>query len=282
MTIKEALYRGIYKLKDAKIEQPILKARLLMQCTLERPREYIVIYDKKEITKQQEEEYIKNIEKLIHGIPLQHITHSQEFMKMNFFVNENVLIPRPDTEVLVEEIIAITKRLNTPLILDLGTGSGAIAISIAKYAPNAKLYASDISDKALKVAKKNAIGNKVYGKITFIKSDWFKNMPKMKFDIIVSNPPYIKRDEIKKLSKEVQNEPNIALNGGIDGLKYYREIISKAYDYLKYNGYLCLKIGYDQKEDVIEIIENANRYTNTYSKKDLFENDRIVVTRVSD
>lgn len=282
MIIKEALNRGIYKLKDAKIEQPILKARLLMQHTLERPREYIIIYDRKELSKKQEEEYFENVEKLINGIPLQHITHSQEFMKMNFFVNENVLIPRPDTEVLVEEIIAITKRLNTPLILDLGTGSGAIAISIAKYAPNAKLYASDISDKALKVAKKNAIGNKVYDKITFIKSDWFKNMPKMKFDIIVSNPPYIKRDEIKKLSKEVQNEPNIALNGGIDGLKYYREIISKAYDYLKYNGYLCLEIGYDQKEDVIEIIENANRYTNTYSKKDLFENDRIIVTRVSD
>lgn len=282
MTIKETLNRAVYKLKDAKIEQPILKARILMQYTLNKPREYIIIYDNRKLTKKQEEEYMQNVDKLANGIPLQHITHSQEFMKMNFFVNEDVLIPRPDTEVLVEEVITIIKRLNRPNVLDLCTGSGAIAISLAKYTSNAKLYATDISTKALDIAKKNAIANGVEKRIKFIQSDLFQNIPKMKFDIIVSNPPYIKKHDIEALDKEVQKEPTIALDGGIDGLKFYRYITNQAYDYLKYNGYLCFEIGYDQKEDVTQIIENENRYTNTYSKKDLYDNDRIIVTRVGD
>ena len=203
-------------------------------------------------------------------------------MKMNFFVNEDVLIPRPDTEILVEEVINITKRLTRPRVLDLCTGSGAIAISIAKYAQNAILYASDISTNAIEIAKKNAKTNNVINRIEFIESNLFDSIPKMKFDIIVSNPPYIKRDEISKLDQEVQNEPNIALDGGIDGLDFYRIISSKAYDYLKYNGYLCMEIGFDQKESVIDILDYENRYSNTYSKKDLYGNDRIIVTRVGD
>ena len=182
MTIREALRKAVYKLKDAKIEKPILKARILLQYTLKKPRKYLIIYDQKKLSKNQEEKYQENIEKLIKGIPLQHITHSQEFMKMDFYVNEDVLIPRPDTEILVEEVIKITKRLNRPNVLDLCTGSGAIAVSVAKYAPNAQVYASDISSKALDVAKKNAKLNKV--KINFIESNLFKNMPKIKFDII--------------------------------------------------------------------------------------------------
>lgn len=203
-------------------------------------------------------------------------------MKMNFFVNEDVLIPRPDTEVLVEEVIEITKRLTRPKVLDLCTGSGAIAISIAKYAKNAIVYASDISKNALEVARKNAKINSTEDKIEFIESDLFENIPKMKFDIIVSNPPYIKKDEISKLEKEVQKEPNIALDGGVDGLNFYRKIANKAYDYLKYNGYLCMEIGYNQKESVIDILNYENRYSGTYSKKDLYGNDRIIVTREGD
>ena len=282
MTIKELLNRAVYKLKDAKIEQPILKARILMQYTLNKPREYLVIYDNKELTKLQEKLYIQNIERLIAGVPLQHITQSQEFMKMNFFVNEDVLIPRPDTEVLVEEVIEITKRLTRPKILDLCTGSGAIAISIAKYAKNALLFASDISENAIEVAKKNAKINKVEDRIEFLHSDLFNNIPKTKFDIIVTNPPYIKRAEISKLDIEVQNEPKVALDGGIDGLDFYRKIASKAYDYIKYNGYLCMEIGYDQKEYVLDILDYEKRYSDTYCKKDLYDNDRIIVTRVGD
>ena len=282
MRLKDLLNRAVYKLKSAKIEQPILKARMLMQYTLNKPREYLIIYDQKEITKEQEKEYMKNVEKLISGVPIQHITHSQEFMKLNFFVNEDVLIPRADTEILVEEVLDITKRLTRPDILDLCTGSGVIAISIAKYAQNANLYASDISKKALKIAKKNAESNGVYDRIQFIESDLFKNIPKMKFDIIVTNPPYIRTGDIKSLQKEVQNEPKIALDGGIDGYDFYRKIASKAYDFLKYNGYLCMEIGYDQKEFVMDILDYEKRYSKTYSKKDLYDKDRIIVTRVGD
>ena len=203
-------------------------------------------------------------------------------MKMNFFVNEDVLIPRPDTEVLVEEVIEITKRLTRPRILDLCTGSGAIAISVAKYAQNADLFASDISKNAIQVAKKNARTNGVQDRIEFIESDLFENIPKMKFDIIVTNPPYIKRKEISKLDKEVQQEPKMALDGGIDGLDFYRRISNNAYEYLKYNGYLCMEIGYDQKDFVLNILDCEKRYSDTYSKKDLYGNDRIIVTRVGD
>lgn len=201
---------------------------------------------------------------------------------MNFLVNEDVLIPRPDTEILVEEVIEITKRLTRPKILDLCTGSGSIAISVAKYAPNAIMYATDISTNAIEIAKKNAKINNVENRIEFIESDLFEDIPKMKFDIIVTNPPYIKRDEISKLDLEVQNEPQIALDGGIDGLDFYRKISSKAYDYLKYNGYLCMEIGYDQKELVLDILNYENRYSSTYCKKDLYGNDRIIITRVGD
>lgn len=280
--LKELLNRAVYKLKNAGIEQPILKARILMQYTIKQPREYLIIYDQKEITKKQEKEYMQNVEKLIKGTPIQHITKAQEFMKLNFFVNEDVLIPRPDTEVLVEEVLSIIKRLTRPRVLDLCTGSGAIAISIAKYAKNAVLYASDISKEALKVAKDNAKNNNVEDRIQFIESDLFNDIPKMKFDIIVTNPPYIRTGDISKLQKEVQKEPKIALDGGIDGYDFYRKISNKAYEYLKYNGYLCMEIGYDQKEFVMDILKYENRYSKTYSKKDLFDNDRIIVTRVGD
>ena len=280
MTIRETLNKGMIMLKSNHIETPKLKARLLLQYVLKRPRQYLIVYDNEQITKKQQWEYFVNIEKLSQGIPLQHITHSQEFMKMNFYVNENVLIPRPDTEILVEEVIKIANKFENPKILDLCTGSGAIGISIAKYVKNSKIYATDVSGKALEVAKINAKNIGVEEKIEFIKSDLFENMGKIKFDIIVSNPPYIKNGDIDYLSEEVQKEPKLALEGGIDGLEFYRKIAKQAIDYLKLGSYLCLEIGYDQKIDVIEIIENENKYVDTYSKKDLYGNDRIIITRV--
>ena len=169
---------------------------------------------------------------------------------------------------------------NAKKILDLCTGSGAIAVSLAKYLPQAEITAIDISNEALKIAKKNAISNNVENQITFISSDMFTNLNEEKFDIIVSNPPYIKTNVIKNLDIQVQNEPYIALDGGKDGLDFYKKIINESYQYLKYNGYLCLEIGFDQKIDVIELIENTESFTGTYSKKDLFDNDRIIVTRL--
>ena len=280
MTIKQLLTKGMIMLKSNQIESPKLKARLLLQHILDLKREQIIIYDNKEVTQEQEKAYMKNIANIIKGIPLQHITNTQEFMKMNFYVNSDVLIPRPDTEVLVEEVIKLGKEKRNPSILDLCTGSGAIAVSIAKYLPNAKIYASDISKKALEVAKINAKNNDVADRIEFINSDVFEKMQGMKFDIIVSNPPYIKTSVIKNLDHEVQEEPVIALDGGKDGLKFYRQIVEEAYSHLKYESYLCFEIGYDQKEEVMQIIEDAKVYSGTYSKKDLYGNDRIIVTKV--
>ena len=175
----------------------------------------------------------------------------------------------------------ISKKINAKKILDLCTGSGAIAISLAKYIENSEITAVDISKKALEIARTNAKNNDVENQITFVESDLFKNLKEDKYDVIVSNPPYIKREVIKKLNKDVQKEPIIALDGGYDGLDFYRKIINESEKYLKFNGYLCFEISYDQKEDVIGIIKNKERYINTYSKKDLYGNDRIIITKLS-
>ena len=278
MTIKQAITKGMIMLKSNNIESPKLKARLLLQYVLDKPRQYIIVYDNKEIDKQQQWQYFVNIEKLTKGVPLQHITHRQEFMKMDFFVNEDVLIPRPDTEILVEEVIKIAQKYNSPKILDLCTGSGAIAISIKKFVPNADVTAVDISEKALEVAQKNA--KRLDAEINFVKSDLFDKLENKKYDIIVSNPPYIRKDEIKKLSEEVQKEPKIALDGGEDGLDFYRIITEESINYLKTGSFLCFEIGYNQKNDVIKIIEDEQNYKNTYCKKDLYGNDRIIITQV--
>ena len=279
MTIKQTLAKGTIILKSNDIDSPKLKARLLLQYVLKKTRQYLIVYDNEEVGKKEQWEYFVNIDKLTKGVPLQHITHTQEFMKMDFYVDEHVLIPRPDTEILVEEVINIAKKMDKPKILDLCTGSGAIAISIAKNVPNAEVYAIDISEKALNVASKNA--QRLETKVKFIKSDLFKNLKNMKFDIIVSNPPYIKKEDIQYLSEDVKKEPQIALDGGYDGLDFYRKISKQAIDYFKFGSFLCFEIGYDQKEDVTEIIEKLEHYKGTYCKKDLCGNDRIIITQVS-
>ena len=280
MTISELIKKGMIELKNGNIEEPKLKARLLMQYVLNKSRQYVIVNDREELDNIKEKQYMEEIKILKKGVPIEHITHQKEFMKLSFFVDKNVLIPRQDTEILVEEVINIAKKNNAKKILDLCTGSGAIAVSLAKYLPQAEITAIDISNEALKIAKKNAISNNVENQITFISSDMFTNLNEEKFDIIVSNPPYIKTNVIKNLDIQVQNEPYIALDGGKDGLDFYKKIINESYQYLKYNGYLCLEIGFDQKIDVIELIENTESFMGTYSKKDLFDNDRIIVTRL--
>ena len=280
MTIKEALEKGTVMLKGENLDSPKLKARVLMQDVLAKPRQYLLVHDNEEINEEILKKYFNNVLKVKQGTPIEHITHVKEFMKMNFFVDENVLIPRQDTEILVEEVIKIANKNNSIKILDLCTGSGAIAVSLAKYIENSEITAVDISEKALGIAKRNAKINKVENKITFVKSDLFNNLANNKFDIIVSNPPYIKKQTIKTLEKQVQKEPLIALDGGEDGLDFYKKIIKNAYIFLKYNGYLCFEIGYDQKQEVIDLIVKEEKYINTYSKKDLYDNDRIVITKV--
>ena len=279
MTIKEAINQAVIMLKNENIDAPKNKARMLLEATLKKSKEYLIIYDNKEITPQEREVYIKNVKKHILGEPIQYITGKQEFMKLNFFVTKDVLIPRQDTEILVEEVIRLAKNIENPMILDLCTGSGAIAVSLAKYIKNVKIYATDISSKAIEIAKKNAEFNGVKNNIDFIESDLFNKIKNLKFDIIVSNPPYIETDEIVKLPKDVQNEPREALDGGKDGLLFYRKISEQALEYLNTQGYLCFEIGYNQKQKVKQILENQKRYINIYSKKDLCENDRVIVAQ---
>ena len=277
MTIKQIIEEGTNKLKQSKIEEPKIKARILMQYILQKPMQYLIINDEKMLEQELEEKFYKKIEEIKKGIPLEYIINKKEFMKLIFYVNEGVLIPRQDTEILVEEVIRISKENNLKNILDLCTGSGCIAISLAKYIENSNITALDISKKAIEIAKKNAKENEVEKQIKFIKSNLFEKIDIEKYDIIVSNPPYIKTSIIENLSKEVQNEPHIALDGGKDGLKFYREIIKNSYKYLNKNGYLCLEIGYDQKEEVIKLIEQEKIYENTYCKKDLGLNDRAII-----
>ncbi len=266
----------IEKLIENNIDDYNLKSKLLICTIINKSKEYLLIHDKEELAEDKILEIKNNLDKIIKGYPIQYITGKQEFMGLDFLVNENVLIPQPDTEILAEEVINISKTIEKPKILDLCTGSGAIAVALKKYIKNANIIASDISSKALEVAKVNAKNNDA--KIQFIRSDLFNNIDN-KFDIIVSNPPYIKTEVINELSLEVQNEPHIALNGGQDGLDFYRNIVNNSYKYLECDGYLALEIGYDQKQEVVEIIENSHNYKEIYSKKDLAGNDRIVICK---
>lgn len=282
MKIMEAIETGMIEFKNANIEFPKLKSRMIMQFVLNKTRQYIIVNEMKELDENEEKKFFDAIFKIKEGVPLEHITHQKEFMKLNFYVDENVLIPRQDTEILVEEVIGIAEKLKAKKILDLCTGSGAIAVSLAKYIPQSNITAIDISNEALKISKINAINNQVENQIKFINSDMFTNLNNEKFDIIVSNPPYIRTNEIDDLDENVKREPYIALDGGNDGLIFYKKIIKESYQYLKYGGYLCLEIGYDQKADVIDLIEKEKKFENTYAKKDLYDNDRVVVTKLKD
>jgi len=274
MTINQSLNYAIKKLKENNIEEANIKAKILLSYILSKSKEYLIIHDESELEQEKEILFKEQIEELIKGTPLQYITKKQEFFGMNFYVDENVLIPQPDTEILVEEVIEIAEREKKKEILDLCTGSGCIAIALSNNLKNVSILATDISREALEIAEKNDRNKKV----TFQQSDMFENLENKKFDIIVANPPYIKTKVIETLSKEVQQEPKMALDGGEDGLKFYRRIIENAYKYLNEGGYLCLEIGDDQKQEVEKLLEN-NHYQDIYSKKDLGKNDRVLLAR---
>ena len=275
MNIKEAIKLGIEELNKNNIDESNLKVKMLLSYILEKPKEYFMIHGDEFISLDDEIIFKEGINRLNNNIPIQYIIQNQEFMGYEFYVDENVLIPQPDTEILVEEVVKIAKENNKESILDLCTGSGAIGVSISKIL-DIKVYCSDISKKALEIAEKNAINNNA--KIEILDSDLFESIQK-KFDIIVSNPPYIETDVIKTLSKEVQNEPILALDGGQDGLDFYRRIIKNAKNYLNENGFLALEIGYSQRERVEELLKE-NNYKNIYSKRDLGGNDRIVIANI--
>lgn len=277
MRINELLEIGIEKLKTSQIKEPISIARRIMCFVLKKDKIYLVTNGNEEVEQSTKTEFLEAISKIQKHIPIQYITKKQEFMKMDFYVDENVLIPQPDTEIVVEEAIDIINRNKLSKVLDMCTGSGILAISIAKYTDAGKITAVDISEKALEVAEKNAISNDVDTKIKFIKSDMFKNISE-KFDLIISNPPYIRTDVIKTLSEEVKNEPILALDGGIKGLDFYNIIAENAKKYLNENGYLVLEIGYDQKTEVVNLLE-AQEYSEIRVIKDMGGNDRVIVCK---
>lgn len=276
MNIEQKLKQTIQKLKENNIEQPNLKTKIIIANVLKMKKEQLLINNKQELKEQEIQEIDKKIEQLVNGKPLQYITEKQEFMGLEFYVNENVLIPQPDTEILVEKTIEVVNKTKKNKILDMCTGSGCIAISLAENIKNAQIKAVDISNKALDIANKNAINNSVENKIKFFYSDMFSNIEE-KFDIIVSNPPYIETKTIKTLSQEVQNEPKLALDGGEDGLDFYKIIANEAYKHLEDNGILIVEIGYNQKEKVIKLFEKTKKYKNIECKKDYSNNDRIII-----
>ena len=279
MKIKEVIEEGKNVLSKNNIEDNVIITRELLAFVLGVEKQYLVIHLS---DKLNAEDYIKFKENIINGKPLQYITNNQEFMGLNFFVNENVLIPQPDTEIIVEETLKKCKELflkNGKIrILDLCTGSGAIAVSLSNFlGDEAEVFASDISTKALEVAKYNNGKNNT--NVRFIESNLFENIQEQKFDIIVSNPPYIRSDVINKLSKQVQNEPHLALDGGEDGLKFYKKIIEQACNYIE-NGYLILEIGYDQKEDVENLLKENKNYSEIKTIQDFSGNDRCTIAKI--
>ncbi len=276
MRINEIIKQGIIKLKENNIEEPLLKIRILVASILNKSKEYVMAHSEDELDVANEKKILDGIEQLMNYVPIQYITNNQEFMKLNFFVNQNVLIPRSDTEILVEEVINTFKNEHVK-ILDMCTGSGCIAISLKKYMQNSEVCGIDISKEALKVARLNAKNNNI--DVKFKCSDMFTNIKNRDFDVIVSNPPYIKKKVIPTLNKEVRKEPVIALDGGEDGLYFYKKIINEAFNFLADNGMIFLEIGYDQKEELIELINADKRYELVKTKKDLGDNDRIVVIK---
>ena len=274
MKIKEAIEEGKNALSKNNIEDDVIIVRELLAFVLGVTKQYLVIHLEDELNAGDYIKFKENINEIIEGKPLQYITNNQEFMGLNFFVNENVLI--------VEETLKKCKELllkNGKIkILDLCTGSGAIAVSLENFlGDKAEVFASDISTKALEVAKNNNEKNNT--NVRFIESNLFENIQEQKFNIIVSNPPYIRSNVINNLPKQVQNEPHLALDGGEDGLKFYKKIIEQACNYIE-NGYLILEIGYDQKEDVENLLKENKNYSEIKTIQDFSGNDRCTIAKV--
>ena len=220
------------------------------------------------------------LKRRIKGEPIQHILGKTEFMGLEFKVNPDVLIPRPETEILVETALKYINKEKGTRILDLGTGSGCIAVSLYKNSVDSAIDASDVSNKALEVAGENACLNNA--KINFIQSDLFNALGYKEYDMIISNPPYIVSAEIRKLQPELRFEPVLALDGGTDGLDFYRRIIVGAPDYLKNGGWLILEIGFGQKSAIEKIFLDSGRFEIAGVIKDYNNIARVIIARKAD
>lgn len=271
MTYQEAVKNGEKILNLANVLDAKVDAWMLFEMACKVDRNFYYLHMDEDITAEQQKEYEIALKKRAEHIPLQYITGEQEFMGLKFKVNSNVLIPRQDTEVLVEEAL---KRIQPGMrVLDMCTGSGCIAVSIAKNVPHIEMHAVDISKQALNVAKDNAKLNEV--SVEFERGDLFDHVTG-KYDVIVSNPPYIPTSEIPKLMPEVGSfEPVEALDGKEDGLYFYRKIIAECKDYLNPDGMIFFEIGYEQGADVSALLQEAG-FSQVAVVKDLAHLDRVV------
>ncbi len=271
MEYKKLYEWGRTALQNAGVDEAALDARLLLEYVCGTDRNTLLVHGDREVSETDQSKYEDFIGKRESRIPLQHITGEQEFMGLTFMVNEHVLIPRQDTETLVEE--ALRNLHDGMAVLDMCTGSGCILLSLLNYTNDCVGVGVDISEKALEVAGEN---NRRLGKnATFLQSDLFENV-EGKFDMIVSNPPYIPSDVIPTLMEEVKTyEPLNALDGKEDGLYFYREIIRQAGEYLNRGGWLLFEIGCEQAKDVSKLLSDAG-FKEVQTIKDLAGLDRVV------
>lgn len=276
MTLLETVKKGENYLRDRGIDNPELDAWYILEHVCDIDRTYYLLNKQEELDSADYARYLTMLSERGKHVPLQHLTGEQEFMGLTFYVNEKVLIPRQDTEVLVEEALKLLKP--GMRVLDICTGSGCIIISLLKLADGLKGTASDVSGEALAVAKSNAVKHQVC--VDFRQSDLFEQIDGS-YDMIVSNPPYIATTEIPKLMEEVRVfEPMGALDGSADGLYFYRKIITKSKSFIKKGGWLLFEIGYDQAASVSALMHGAD-YEDVRVIKDLTGLDRVVLGRAA-
>ncbi|MBN1154545.1 peptide chain release factor N(5)-glutamine methyltransferase [candidate division KSB1 bacterium] len=282
--LNDILNTAVHYLSKKHIEHPRLNAELLLCHVLQCNRVDLYVNLDTSIEASAVDRFVRLLKRRASHEPLQYLIHESEFMFVRLKVNDSVLIPRPETEILVEYVIKHVKQQGltnkTINILDIGTGSGNIAISLAKALPNARLTAIDISAKALEVARENAARNDCLDSINFelgdILSDDYSAFVSHRFDIIVSNPPYINESDYRRLPEEIRlHEPEIALLAADNGLIYYRAIAAASRHLLLENGLLACEIGADQREDLMHIFASA-RLTNIQCHQDLAGRDRII------
>ena len=280
LTIAEACALATKELSENKtIDSPRLDCEVILSHILKCERIDLILNGSNFLKKEHATLFFDMIKKRKNNTPVSYITGVKEFMSLDFFAQEGVLIPRPETEILVEKIIAFYKDNKIPEILDLCTGSGAIAVSLAHYLKKAKVFAIDKFDICVETAEKNAKIHNVSDRCNIIKGDVLDDFScETKFDCIVSNPPYIKKDVLSTLPKDVKDfEPDYALDGGDDGLIFYRKIVEIAKTHLKDGGLLAFEIGFDQGEDVKYLIDETRVFQTVLVEKDYANQDRIVM-----
>ena len=277
MNIQSAVIEGTSVLKNKSIISAQLDTEILMAKALGKSREYIILNHDKVLDIENLEYFKKLVHERSTRKPIAYLLNKKFFWKSEFYVNKNTLIPRPDTEIIIEQILKVTKNKNYLRILDIGIGSGCILLSILKERKNYYGTGIDISKDSLEISKINAKNLLVEERIKFYKSDVDK-FAQGKYDIIVSNPPYIKKNNLKYLECDVLKfEPKLALDGGLDGLSVIRKVIKKSSELLKKNGKFILEIGFDQKSKVIKLLKNKGFYINS-TIKDFAKNDRCIVS----